>query len=231
MGSEGLEGPESTSSLYLARGTEVQQARPVFTGDVFDDIAVHDATGERKIKALVLQHPCALRADGVSLASRLLVAEVRTHNSMPARRWNGSYKIMPLPEMDEDRDNYAAFFQEPHLVSSENLVIDKRIMSMSQYGVNLLLQRWVHHNSRAVISTSLYQEVTAAQFEEADLIEEWCTDRAESDEELRLESRAAHDWLRSTSLDGEKSWQKLLEDTQTRSQVRKALRTHLRGLT
>jgi hypothetical protein len=228
MSSGDLEGPTSNASLYLARGSEVQEARSIFTGDVFDDITVQDGTGERKIKALVLQHPCALRTNGVALASRLLVAEVRDYQLIPERHWNGNYKIMPLPEMNEG--NFAALFQEPHLVPSESLEIKKRIMCMSQHGVNLLLQRWVHHNSRAVISTSLYQEVTAVQFEEADLIEEWCLERADTEEDILQESTAAHEWLRSPSLDGENSWQKLLDDIQTRSTVRKAMRKHLKSL-
>lgn len=230
MSSQDLEGPLTSASLYLARGGEIQLARPVFTGDVFEDIVVTDETGERTIKALVLQHPCALRTDGVSLASRLLVAEVRTHHKISSRHWNGNYKIMPLPEMTEDGEYYAAFFQEPYLVPSDSLAIDKRVMTMSQYGVNLLLQRWVHHNSRATISTSVYHEATAAQFEEADLVEEWCSDRANSEDAVLIESKAAHEWLRSISQDGKNSWQMLLDDAQSRSLVRKALRNHLRGL-
>lgn len=228
MSSQDLEAPTTAASLYLARGEEIQQTRPIFTGDVFEDISVFDEAGERSIKALVLQHPCALRTNGVSLVSRLLVAEVRTHSKIGGRQWNGNYKLMPLPEMSEDGQHHAAFFQEPHLVPSDRFGIDKRVMTMSQHGVNLLLQRWVHHNSRAVIPTSVYHEATAAQFEEADLVEEWCADRADSEEAVLAESQAAHEWLRSPSSNETNSWQELLDDPQSRSLVRKALRRHLR---
>lgn len=230
MSGEDLEGPSSAASLYLARGGDVQNFRPIFTGDVFEGIAVLEESGDREIKALILQHPCALRTNGVDLSSRLLVAEVVERGAISPGGWRGSYKIMPLPELEEDSRTFAVSFLEPHVIASESLAIEKRIACLSQNGVNLLLQRWVHHNSRAVVSTALYQEVTAAQFEEADLIEEWCSERSETNEDIRQESACAHEWLRGDSSEAGKSWQQLLEDTQTRSTVRKAMRNHLKKL-
>lgn len=235
MNDQGLEGPGTRSSpnwasIYRARGDEVSEARPIFTGDVFENVSVGFGETETKITALLLQHPCALRTDGVNLASRLLMAEVRESPLFPFAEWKGRYKLMPMPELSGETGHFAAHLQEPYLIEAKSLAQSNRIACMSQAGVNLLLQRWVHHNSRAIIPTSNYQDVTAVQFEEADLIEEWCEDRITSSTDVSTETAAAHAWLRGISTDPKKRWQDLLEDAQTRSGVRVAMRRHIKEL-
>lgn len=83
------------------------------------------------------------------------------------------------PGVTSGKRHQAAFFDEPYLVGPDDLDLDKRVACMSQTGVNLLLQRWVHHNSRAVIPTATYQEVSSPAYEETDLIEEWVEERLE----------------------------------------------------
>lgn len=217
------------ASLYRATLNDVQESRPVFTGDVFTDVAV---LGDPKVRisALLLQHPCALRANGVDLVPRLLVAEVRAGDLIPPNKWNGNYKVMPLPELGGEGRHYQAHLREPYLVQPDALRSATRIACMSQIGVNLLLQRWVHHNSRVVVPTFEYQRTTAAQFEEADLVEDWCVDLAEEPSEIADETAAAHAWLRENSSTPGKRWQDLLEDEQTRSTVRIAMRKHIKEL-
>lgn len=218
------------ASLYRARGDDVSESRPIFTGDVFKDVPLGRGDKDARITAIVLQHPCALRVDGVNLVSRLLVAEVRESSPIPFGGWKGSYRLMPLPELHDDGNHFAAHLHEPYLVPREALQLHNRVTCMSQVGVNLVLQRWVHHNSRVVVPTSDYQLVTAAQFEEADLIEEWCDDRAGNSAEITTETDAAHQWLRSDSTTAGKRWQELLEEAQTRATVRIAMRRHLKEL-
>ena len=110
---------------------------------------------------IVLQHPCALRTDGVKLHSRLLVAELRSHKIIPIEDWpTGHYSKMPLPDLipttTSSKRHQAAFFDGPYLVGGDALDLDKRIACLSQSGVNLLMQRWVHHNSRVVVPTATY---------------------------------------------------------------------------
>ncbi len=148
----GADGIPDWSSLYRTRGGEVVRHRPVFTGDVFEKVPVQ-GLGESKTKTvIVLQHPCALRSNGVDLHSRLLVAALRNHKVIPVEDWTGHVGKMPLPELitalETRRRHHAAFFDEPYLVDPDDLSLDKRIACLSQTGVNLLLQRWVHHNSR-----------------------------------------------------------------------------------
>lgn len=233
MSQQGLEAPGTRESpdwvsLYRARGDEVSESRPIFTGDVFTNVALLGNEGT-PITALILQHPCALRTDGVNLVRRLLVAEVQESEPIPISQWNGRYKVMPLPVLIGEA-HYVALLHEPHLVSPDALDSATRIACMSQVGVNLLLQRWVHHNSRVIVPTANYLRATIEQFEEADLVEEWCDERAATAEEIPAQMVAAHEWMRGESSSPGKRWQDLLQASQTRGVVRMAMRRHLRDL-
>jgi hypothetical protein len=99
---------------------------------------------------------------------------------------------------------------------------------MSQQGVNLLIQRWVHHNSRVIVPTQEYQIATSSQFDEADVVEAWCFDR--EDDGVSLDDAAVEidTWLtgdRSASAPRNR-----LDDPQQRSAVRRDVRTYLREM-
>lgn len=229
-----VEGSSEWDGLYRSRGDDVSAHRPIFTGDVFEKVPVQ-GLGQIKTKnVMILQHPCALRANGVDLHPRLMVAEVRQHREVRREDWTGHVGKMPLPEMYPDvvsgRRNQAAFFDEPYLVSAGDLIVEKRVVCLSQAGVNLLLQRWVHHNSRAVVPTVSYQAVSSPAYEEADLIEEWVEVRSEAGVDLNAATVEAVKWLREDAGGGVMR-QKLLEDPQSRSTVRRQMRTALRQLT
>jgi hypothetical protein len=218
------------SSLYRARGDEVTRHRPEFTGDVFADVSL---AGEDQRKTLIiLQHPCAIRTDGVALMSRLLVAEVIPDRILRPSQWaDGHYKQLPLVELrpDENPAHFAAFFTKHYVATPAELRAGTRIACMSQRGVNLLLQRWVHHNSRVIVATQRYQEVSAPQFEEADMTEDWCMDREEDGVPLETAAREVDQWLSEKDSDGV-SRRDQLKDEQQRGELRRALRAHLRLL-
>lgn len=229
----GADGVPDWGSLYRARGEEVVRHRPVFTGDVFEKVPVQ-GLGESKNKTvIVLQHPCALRSNGVDLHSRLMVAELRNHKVIPVEDWTRHLGKMPLPELipalETGRRHQAAFFDEPYLIGPDDLALEKRIACLSQTGVNLLLQRWVHHNSRVVVPTATYQEVSSPAYEEADLIEDWCEERVEAGLEIEEAAVEAMKWLRE-DINGGVTRQRMLEDPQNRSTVRRQMRTALRQL-
>jgi hypothetical protein len=140
---------------------------------------------------------------------------------------------MPLPDLEPEagtsRRYQVAFFDELYLVPPENLDPAKRIACLSQSGVNLLLQRWVHHSSRVIVPTWQYQDVSSGQYEEADLTEYWCDERVEDGLSIEQASAEAHDWLREEIGEG-LTRQILLQDRQSRSEVRKQLRAHLKAL-
>lgn len=221
-------------SLYRARGEEVARHRPVFTGDVFDKVNAQSLGKTKNTSVIVLQHPCALRSNGVDLVARLLVAEVRRYKPLSAQEWTtGHLSRMPLPllhpELTTGKRDQTALFDELYLVGPDDLDPDKRVACLSQTGVNLLLQRWVHHNSRAVVNTARYQEVSSPAYEEADLIEEWVEERLEAGFEIRAATAEAVEWLREDHK-GASTRQKMLDDPQQRSTVRKQMRAALREL-
>jgi hypothetical protein len=231
VGSE-LESPTAgPDSLYRARGDEVSPNRPIFTGDVFVGTEVH-ALGEIKTKdVIVLQHPCSLRTNGVDLQPRLLVAELRRHKII--EDWTSHISKMPLPEVlitvTSGRRHQAAFFDDLYFVAPEQLWPERRVACLTPEGVNLLLQRWVFHNSRVVAETWKIQKVTGGPYDEADLTEEWVDERTLVGINVHDAMLEALDWLRATSANGE-TRQRMLEDPQKRSPVRQEMRAHLRSL-
>ncbi len=221
---------DSWALLYRARGDEIDGARPLFTGDVFEKVEVA-RLGETKIKNIViLQHPCAMRSDGSTLVPQLLMAEVRQHKPLEEQDWRRYGKLMPLPALmpglASARRSQAALFDQLYLVEPEKLR-NRRIAALSQFGVNLLLQRWVHHNSRVVVPTSTYHELTSGVYEEADLIEEWCEARAAQDIAVDEAGSECVEWLREKMPSG-RMRQELLDDPQARSGIRREMRTHLK---
>jgi hypothetical protein len=216
-------------SLYRARGDEVSSLRPVFTGDVFDEVPLAGPTGDvRKRSVLVLQHPCSMRIDGVRLADKLLVAEVSNRTPLEETAWLGNFSLMPLPALRPGlasrRRDQAANFDRLHAVPCVDLV--ERKACLSAVGVNLLLQRWVHFSSRVVVPTWQFQATIAGEFDEADLIEDWCLERSEIG--AVEATRECVEWLRDTTVSPTR--QESLRSAQHRSRVRSDMRTELRRL-
>lgn len=218
--------------LYRARGDEVVLHRPIFTGDVFIDVPVAAGDATRTRTVMVIQHPCAMRTDGVNLVDPLLVSEVRKHKELTPDDWQGYGKLMPLPDLvldiDTGRRHQAAMFDKLHLVSPTELT--KRVACMSQRGVNLLLQRWVHHSSRVIVPTPDLQTVTSGVFEEADLVEEWCDARVSDTVSIDEATGECVTWLREDSAIGGGMRQRMLEEPQNRSAIRKEMRAVLKAM-
>lgn len=217
------------ATLYRARGEEVVDLRPVFTGDVYDNVSVEGPTVETRSRTvIVLQHPCAMRVDGVNLASKLLVAEVGNRKPLAEDAWRGNYGVMPLPDLRPDvesaRRHQAASFDKLHLVKAEDLV--ERVACLSPVGVNLLLQRWLHHSSRLVVPTWQLHETIEGEYEEADLVEDWCLERDATDPIVA--AKECVDWLREENQ--EPTRQRRLKDAQHRSPIRAEMRAELRRL-
>lgn len=223
------DGSRWADDLYRARGDEVAVHRPVFTGDVFVDVEVAAPDGAPKQKTVVvLQHPCALRSNGVDLVPGLLVADVRQHKALSAEEWTRFGRVMPLPalrpEIEGAKRNQAAFFEHIQVVGPGQL--RQRIASLSQLGVNLLLQRWVRHNSRVVVPTSTLDEQVSGAYEEADVLEEWCERALDAGGSLADATADCHSWLRQDLGQGE-TRQRRLESPQMRGAIRRELREEL----
>lgn len=229
-----LEAPRAANDLYRARGDEVQSCRPYLTGDVFAGVKTMSADGTTKARdVLIIQHPCALRTNGVDLVPQLLVAKIQSFRLLTPEDWKGSGKMMPLPflypEASTDRKrHFAGMFDTLFLVTPDQLGTC-RVACMSQAGINLLLQRWVYHSSRATIPTVTYDEANISVFEEADLIEDWCMERVDRGLKVTDATAECIAWLREEQ-DGQPMRQELLRDPQQRSTVRQQMKRHLRTL-
>jgi len=229
-----LEAPHDWGELYLARGEDVADERPVFTGDVFTRRPLAEGQASEAVgpsQLLVLQHPCALRINGVDLVPRILVAEVEPAPLLSTEQWKGSFKLMPLPGLLEavggDSGHRAGKFNQILVVTPEDLAAYDRVACLSEVGVNLLLQRWVHHNSRVIVPTHLFAEVTAGPSAEAELTEDWVSERVTQGADPAAAEHECHDFLRSQlSADGP-TRQDALRDPQRRSEVRRAARAQL----
>jgi hypothetical protein len=228
-----LEIPEDGSpdwdALYRVRGSvDMIEHRPVMTGDVFKDVELYGPTAERtprKRTVVVLQHPCAIRNGAVHVVENVLVAEVKKHNLISLQEWAGYGKLMPLPALYPDLDtshrDQAALFDSMYLAHRDQLNI--RVACLSLYGVNLLMHRWIHHCSRALISTSDLNDVVLPAFEEVDLIEDWLTDaigmgRGQADAERDVDT-----WLNSDFRGT--SRRRAIEDGRFRAEVRRDARS------
>lgn len=163
-----LETPDDPESIYLARLEDVGEHRPTFTGDIY-------RLGDGRM-VMILQHPCALR-HGVDLHPRLLVAPVRP-DSLRSNWARAPFGTMPLPKLIDGQDHSADFINL-ELIDSPTLPTCERIAVLSQSGVNLVMQRWVYHSTRLAVPTHTYSDSTVGPFDEADLIEEWVTDRVD----------------------------------------------------
>ncbi len=229
-----LEAPRAPEELYRARGAdEVTDFRPIFTGDVFARVPYGEAGGSPKLRdVMILQHPCALRTNGVDLASRLLVAAVRDFKRLDD--WTTHGCLMPLPELRPDlssarRRNPAAWFDDLYFVTPTQLE-GRRISCLSLSGMTLLMQRWVYHSSRAVIPSITYSEANIAVYEEADVIEDWCWDRVEDGLSVAEATTECVDWLRLEKDDLPTRQAQLRDGEGQRSLIRRQALSHRREL-
>lgn len=216
-----------SEDLYRARGEEVLETRPLFTGDVFTDVEIPGVDGVNM--AIIVGHPCTIRVASGLPAERISMAAVRPHQAVPAHRWaTGFFDRMPLPEL-RDGEFYAAHFIDSAPVESARLAPSQRIACLAEYGVNLLQQRMIWHLTRFEVTTAKLHEAFSHTFEEADLLEEWL-------ETFDLESTPLADataqfdaFIRSKAGDGDASFQEWLREPQRRSSVRNRMRALRKG--
>lgn len=213
-----LESPSSFDELYQARGEDVElrKYRPLFTGDVLRLV-------DGRLVAL-LQHPCSMR-HGTTLVPRLLAAAVKPWDHDVPSKWNGHFRRMFLPSLDEVSD-FAIDFDEMDLIEATTALAAERLTVLSQEGVNLLMQRWVNHQSRVIVLTSTINDMIEGQFDEADLTCDAVTDLVEVGMEPDEALAKVDAWLDDGPRGSTK--REALIDPQKRSTVRAGLRKAVR---
>ncbi len=221
-----LDSPASEDEIYLARAGDVNPYRPVCQGDVFADVLIpgRDLPG----LAMVISHPCAMRA-GPRMRERVTLVPVNEHRAIALEEWAGGHlRVMPLPALREDGQAYAANLEEPASVDSALLAFEQRIASLSDQGILLLQQRYIHNHSRAAIPLELLYEASAHVLEELELHESWnialARPAVEGGSELGevLEEQAEEfDQLMLTKAADDRDLRELLKSVSERAHVRR----------
>ena len=196
-------------------GGDVNPFRPLFTGDIYTSI---DIPGLGESLAIVIGHPCSFRGRNGRLNQRTPVASIEAHEKVSAPRWaKGFFNRMPLAGLPLDNMFHVARLDRFGLALTSEILETTRIACLSHTGINQLQQRLVFHQTRLVVPTAKFHEAFDHTYEEADLLEEWCTD-LESTGPGTVSGFEA--WIRG----GRPSRQELLRQPQQRAQVRREMR-------
>lgn len=208
----------SPDDLYLARGSEVNPNRPLFTGDVFREVAIPGVQSEGM--GLVIAHPCSFRVAEGQLADRLLVACVESIARQGVRAWRtGFFDRMPLSALDGEGD-WVGNLDRIGRSAIADLAEARRIACLSAFGVNMLQQRLTYYLTRVEIPTATFNEAFSHTFEEAELLEDWTDTLASSGWSQATAATAFEAFIR----EGDPSLQAKLLNPQHRSSVRRACR-------
>lgn len=172
MVDEVLAEPTDAEAIFLSV-EGVPAGRPVMFGDVFRDLKCSRG-GSISPLVMVMSHPCSMRR-GVVLKERILTAEVAGFaQKLSSTRWqNGYFDFFPVPGCDLD-DRIAVNLTELHSANSSDLLIANRVMALSDYGVTVLLQRWIYQMSRDPVDLRELEELVAPVMAEIELQELWC---------------------------------------------------------
>lgn len=218
-----LESPARPEDLYLATtqdDIELLAYRPRFTGDL---LLLPDGD-----LVVLVQHPCAMRR-GASLLPKLLACGTSQVTKAPSDWSTGNYKRMFLPDLPGG--SLAIDFTDMRVLQSAEAASASPRAILSMTGVNLLVQRWLHHNSRVIVPTITIHEQTAGPFEEADLTGDMIADLILDGMNGDVAAEAVDTWMGKPGTDGGLSPRDMLVQSQSRSAVRSASRQYVRGIT
>jgi hypothetical protein len=215
----------TAEDLYLYRGGDVNPRRPLFTGDVFQNLA--SAPEDGSTMAMIIAHPCTFRGANAQLGELVSVVSVLQHERVGPGAWTrGHFDKSPLPELTTE--DYVGRLDHVRSISTQELQSAERIASLSAFGINLLQQRIVWHLTRTKVETYLFHEANAHNFEEADLLEEWNDDLC-SVMPIEDSVRSFDEFLGAEKAGGG-SLRADLREAQLRSAVRTACRAEARRL-
>ncbi|HXH56798.1 hypothetical protein [Iamia sp.] len=219
-----LEIPSDIEALCLARGDEVNPHRPLFTGDVIDGVTV-EVLDEVAQPVVIVSHPCSMRA-GAELAPLLHVAPVVTYHAPSTAVWQKHFKVMPIGAV-ANMQHAVVKLDRMTLVSAGAIDPGRRLYYSTRHGINLLRQRMVHHLTRVAIPTQTFDEEAGGAHEEADLMEDWIDSAIDLGADAAEVGTAFHDWI--MTVEGGRTRQAKLLDSQAVPGVRRAMRAEIRG--
>jgi len=204
--------------LYFARGQDVNNHRPLFTGDVLLSVPIPGVQEEGL--GIVIAHPCSIRGAQGRLQDRLLVAAVRSHDPVSRKRWtDGFYALSPLPDLG-GHGYCVGHLDRLGRAATIDATATERVACLSEVGINILQERLTFHLTRAAIPRERFQEAFAHTVVEADLLEEWTDTMTASGKSIEEAVQGFEAFLRS----GQPSLQEQLLLPERRSFVRRACR-------
>lgn len=192
-----LNAPSSSDELYHSRADEVTPARPLLTGDVIADLEL-PGIAELSSIGMVVSHPCSMRGSQ-GLAEYVVVAAVQERDdAISNASWNGHYRIIPLPGLvpsEGDKPFRYANFNLLCSIQSKSINYLNRTACLSEYGIQLLQQRYIFSSTRLHVDLPTIQLELAPVFIEAELGEEWADaaiakERPEHHDAVRVARRA-----------------------------------------
>lgn len=160
-------------------------SRPVFQGDVFDDVPVVKAKSagnvakdpniviERRMVAS-LGFPCDIYDAGRLMKVQTVGVVVDAAKAGIPAAWNGAFTFAPLPDLLGDGRMFAVDLRTAANIDASYLRTDRRIRSLSELGWASFRQRMALCDTRAMISFNSLLNIGAATWAELELWERWC---------------------------------------------------------
>lgn len=190
-----LADPTQSDEIVLEIGN-VPPGRPVMFGDVFRDVPCMRGGAPEEL-VMILSHPCSMRGSGGTLKARVLTARIAEfpHKLRPEKWASGYFDHFPVFGLgSSDRTPHAVDLGELHAAKSDDLDVERRVVALSDYGVTVLLQRWIFQMSRDPVPLGDLDALIAPVMAEAELQEMWCeaarTRARFCDEKADMESAA-----------------------------------------
>lgn len=169
-----LADPTDPERMHLDSGA-VPRARPLMFGDVFTDVPCSRGGAPGSL-VMVMTHPCSMRK-GVVLKDRVVTANVEAapYQKPKAEKWATNYfDYVPLFGLPGVPDVQAVVLSELHSANSTDLDPGRRVLALSNYGVTVVLQRWIYQLSRDPVSLSDLDDLIAPILAEVEVEEDWC---------------------------------------------------------
>jgi hypothetical protein len=161
------------------------------------------------------------------------MARIVNYPHVPFEHWpTKHYRVQPLPDLHPDHagENLAVDFELIGTVASGAIDPSGRVAYLSDYGVTVMQQRFVHQLSRVVVDLPVLHAQAAPNFEEAALLHEWLEvfvpDPAVAND-VTDQAREFNDFLDAH----DKELRHLLHDAVTRAEVRRRVRAEIKART
>jgi hypothetical protein len=199
-------------------------------GDVFENLEIPGIDLGLGIAA-VLTHPCTMRTTGGALRLTLLMARIVNYPHVPFEQWpTKHFRVQPLPDLRPDHvgESLAIDFELIGTVASGAIDPTGRVAYLSDYGVTVMQQRFVHQLSRVVVDLPVLHAQAAPNFEEAALLHEWLEAFVQNPtvaDDVSHQTREFNDFLDAN----QKELRNLLHELITRAEVRRRVRAEIKA--